>query len=136
MPTREAIALNRAVAAQIRSVLNIRQIRQSVLARRMGVTEVWLSRRLREIQPLSLSDVDAICHALNVEPTDMIAAAVEGARWLTEGYSAPTERPRDTRPVGGPQKRKAAGPPNAPTGIRRSRVTGTPLAVANSLHDA
>jgi DNA-binding Xre family transcriptional regulator len=136
MPTREATLLNRAVAAQIRSVLTIRQIRQAALAKQMGVTEVWLSRRLREVQPLSLDDVEAICRALKVEPTEMIAAAVEGARWLTQGYSDAPVRPRDSRPAGGPARSKTSGPPNVAQGIRRSRVTGVPLAVANAAQDA
>lgn len=139
MPTREATALNRAVAAQVRSVLAIRQIRQATLAKRMGVTEVWLSRRLREVQPMSLDDVEAMCQALDMEPADMIAAAIEGRRYLTQGYSAPSIRPRDTRPVGGPGghgKGGSSGPPNGASMVRRSRVMGVPLAVASAAHVA
>ncbi len=112
-PTREATALNSAVTAQIRSVLAIRRMRQSALATRMGVTEVWLSRRLREVQALSLDDVERICAALRVEPAELIAAAVRGTWQTTREYSAVPERPADTRPTGRPPGRTESVGPNA-----------------------
>jgi DNA-binding Xre family transcriptional regulator len=128
-PTREAMALNRAVAAQIRSVLAVRRMRQSALAARMGVTEVWLSRRLREVQALSLDDVERICEALRVKPADLIASAINGA-WQTtqEAFTVP-DRPRDNRPVG---RAGTTGPGNRPDDGRPRRMNNRPAVVAPS----
>jgi transcriptional regulator with XRE-family HTH domain len=104
-PTRELTALNRAVAAQIRAILAGRNMRQAALASAMGVTEVWLSRRLREVQPLSLDDVDAISRALHMEPADLIALAV-GQTWgVKPPYVPGAVRPPDRRPKGRPGPR-------------------------------
>jgi transcriptional regulator with XRE-family HTH domain len=130
-PTREVTALNKAVAAQIRSVLAWRNSNQATLARQMGVTEVWLSRRLREVMPLSLDDVERIAHALKLEPAELIAAAVKGSWQTTPEYFAPADRPKDTRPKGRPGSSAGNAPPNGAQRVRRSRVTGTPLAVAS-----
>jgi transcriptional regulator with XRE-family HTH domain len=130
-PTRETTALNRAVAAQIRSLLGVRMLRQSQLATRMGVTEVWLSRRLREVQPMSLDDVERIAQALEVTPAELIASAVKGPWQPTAEYFDRTVRPSDTRPKGGPRSQSRIGPPNGASPVRHSRHRGTPLAVAN-----
>lgn len=101
-PTRETTALNRAVAAQIRSLLGIRMMRQSQLATRMGVTEVWLSRRLREVQAMSLDDVERIAQALEVEPVDLLPRSAQPVG-ENKSRKVPTAvRPRDNRPKGRP----------------------------------
>lgn len=97
-PTRETTALNKAVAAQIRSLLGIRMMRQAQLASRMGVTEVWLSRRLREVQAMSLDDVERIAQALDLAPAELIASAVRGAWQPTPPRVAQAVRPPDRRP--------------------------------------
>jgi transcriptional regulator with XRE-family HTH domain len=96
--TRETTALNRAVAAQIRSLLGVRMLRQAQLASRMGVTEVWLSRRLREVQAMSLDDVERIAQALELAPAELIASAVKGTWQPTQPNVELPIRPRDNRP--------------------------------------
>jgi DNA-binding Xre family transcriptional regulator len=99
-PTRETTALNKAVAAQIRSLLGIRMMRQVELANRMGVTEVWLSRRLREVQPMSLDDVERIAQALEVTPVDLLPRGANLSTGSNLTKSHHSVRPRDTRPKG------------------------------------
>lgn len=126
--------LNASVAAEVRAELARRRWSQADLAQRLGTDQMWLSRRLRGTKPLSLTEFEAIARALEITPTELLGRAVRAPVLPTEEYSAGSIRPRDTRPVGGPQKRKMSGPPNVAQGVRRSRVTGTPLtATATSL---
>jgi len=129
-PTRETTALNKAVAAQIRSLLGIRMMRQSQLATRMGVTEVWLSRRLREVQAMSLDDVERIAQALEVTPADLLPSDERRLGQTTRQYSAVPDRPISTRPSRGPVGTQQNTHPTGGPGVRRSRRLGTPAAVA------
>ena len=118
-PTRETTALNKAVAAQIRSLMGIQMIRQSQLAARMGVTEVWLSRRLREVQPLSLDDVERIAHALKVAPVELLAPAPGRPGQPTVPSVEVPGRP-PTKPVDhGPKNRSDSGSPHRRTRQKR-----------------
>lgn len=114
--TRETTALNKAVAAQIRSLLGVRMLRQSQLASRMGVTEVWLSRRLREVQPMSLDDVERIAQALDLAPAELIASAVKGSWQPTLTKVGPPGRPPTKTSDHGPK-----GRPGTVSTQRRSR---------------
>lgn len=105
-PVREAVSLNEAAAAEVRSLLGRRQMRQSVLARRLGETEVWVSRRLRGIQTMSLSDIERIAQALDLEPVELLASAVRATRPTSLAKPAAPDRPRDNRPKGGPEPRR------------------------------
>lgn len=67
--------LNDLVAAELRSIAARRDVSHSALAERLGVTQMWLSRRMRGITGLSVDDLAAICSALDVEPVDVIDAA-------------------------------------------------------------
>jgi transcriptional regulator with XRE-family HTH domain len=130
--TREAAALNRAVAAELRSLLARRRMRQSALARRMGVTEVWLSRRLREVQSMSLDDLEAMCRALGVAPAELVASAVRGTWLPTLEKVAPPDRATSTHPKGRSHGHDVTAPPNGAPGPRRSRRRGTPAVVPPS----
>jgi transcriptional regulator with XRE-family HTH domain len=77
-------SLTERVAEEIRVVLTRRRLRQSHLARTMGVTEQWLSVRLRGVQPIDLNDLDRIAAALEVDVIDLMPR--EG-RTLTTAYS-------------------------------------------------
>src|SRR5687767_6944026 len=102
--TRGAIRLSDAVAKEVRVMLVRREMKQTELAAKMGVSEMWLSRRLRGSQPLDLNDLQLIADCLNVEVTDLLPRSNEGRtvvfagesrRQTTEPYSplARTARP-------------------------------------------
>lgn len=119
-PTASRPALNVAVTAEIRALLARRQMRQSAFAAQLGQTEVWVSRRLRGVQALSLDDLDAMCRVLRVEPADLIAGALRADYANNHGNSQVPDRPKDNRPTGRP-----TGLPDRPVstapGTRRPR---------------
>jgi hypothetical protein len=131
-PVRTGGGLNAAVAAEVRAELARRRWSQVELAAKLGEDQMWLSRRLRGTKPLTITELEAIALALQLTPAELLARAVQAVGSLTQGYFALTDRPRDTRPSGGPGKGRVNGPPNGASPVRRSRVTGVPLAVANS----
>lgn len=122
--------LNAAVTAEIRAELARRRWSQVDLANRLGEDQMWLSRRLRGTKPLSLTEFEAIAEALSITPAELVGRAVRGMAQTTAEYFAQTIRPRDTRPSGGPKTPGISARPNVAPGVRRSRVIGTPLAVA------
>lgn len=71
-PTRSTTSLSRAVATEIRVLLLRRDMNQAQLAERMGVNEMWVSRRLRGAQPLDLNDLQRFAEALNVKIVDLL----------------------------------------------------------------
>ena len=131
----EASPLSAKVAEEIRALLARRDMSRSELARRLGVSAMWVSDRLRAQTPIGLDDLERIAAVLGVAPADLFPADVLSTRKTTQGYFDVPDRPRSSRPVGGPPKSKSSGPPNGAQ-VRRSRVTGVPLAVANSLQVA
>ena len=66
IPARSTTDLSRAVATEIRVLLLRRNMNQAQLAERMGVNEVWVSRRLRGAQQLDLNDLQRIADVLDV----------------------------------------------------------------------
>ena len=129
-PTREPGALNRAVAGEIRAELARRQWSQTELATRMGVDQMWLSRRLRAVKPLTLTEFEAIAEALEMTPAELMAAAVGRVRQTTRQYSPLTEKPSTPRPARGPAGAQQKTHPSGGQAVRRSRRLGTPAAVA------
>lgn len=115
-------SLTEQVATQIRIELARQGIRQSHLARRMEVTEQWLSVRVRGVQPIDLNDLEAIAAGLGVPVSDLLPATVQSVidqeviksrplrsrptRHPTSGvkptarYSQRADRPTDSRPKG------------------------------------
>lgn len=110
--------LTEVVAEEIRVALARRRMRQSQLARRMEVTEQWLSVRLRGVQPIDLNDLQRMAAALEVEVTDLIPTVTSPVRPFRDGTTefpsappAPHSRPTDRRPSGHP---RAGRPPAGP----------------------
>lgn len=60
------------VAAEIRALMARRRITSSTLAVELGVTPMWLSRRLRGVTPLTIDDTGRIAAALHVDPVDLL----------------------------------------------------------------
>lgn len=63
----------KAIAAQVREAMARHRISGSKLAARIGVSQSYLSKRLRDEAPLSLNDVEDICAALGEDAKALIA---------------------------------------------------------------
>ena len=100
------------VADEIRAVMGRRRVRQNELARRLGVSEMWVSYRLNGRQPIDLNDLSQIAEALGVSADGLVTAAVKGPT-LQQHQSTPTGRAL-------PPSRGTTRPPNRPAG----RATG------------
>ena len=70
-PERPATLSDR-VAGEILAWCGRLRIRQSDLAHRLGESDQWLSKRLRNHVPMSINDLARIAHALGVHATDLI----------------------------------------------------------------
>lgn len=103
-----ATSLSAYAAEEVRVLLVRRKMKQTELAARLGVTEMWLSRRLRGVQPLTLDDLAQIAEALGVYPTDLLPRPSEG-RLITTVLSRGSEQT----------------PPNERSGFRADRTART-----------
>lgn len=68
-------SLNSTIAAEVRAELGRQNLSQRELARRLGWTQVKVSRRLRSVSDLKTAELEQICHALGVPITDLLAEA-------------------------------------------------------------
>lgn len=108
-PGDPAKTLTQLVATEIKVEMARQDLRQSQLARKMGVTEQWLSVRLRGRQPIDLNDLARIAHALGVEVHRLLPEPeVANTLW----NPPPADRPR-SEPV---------SPDRPPRGPRRERT--------------
>ena len=107
--TRAAGGLNEAVAGEIRAELARRQWSQVELATRMGVDQMWLSRRLRAVKPLTLTEFEAIAQALGLTPADLMGAAARRPGQPTPPRVTRAVRPPDGRPKNRPGHALANG---------------------------
>lgn len=121
--------LNAAVAAEIRAILARRGWKQSQLAQRLGVQEMWVSRRLRGINAITVDDLERIADALGIKPANLLGLAEQAGTQMnsrspsvperSSGHSlTPARRPADNRPDARPR----SGP------RRPERVARTPVA--------
>ncbi len=120
--------LNAAVAAEVRAIIARRGWRQSTLAERLGENEMWVSRRLRGKQAITLGDLERIADALSIKPANLLGLAEQtGPQMNADSFTVanrpardsytPAKRPVDNRPSGGP-----------PNGRRPERVIRQPIA--------
>ena len=65
-PERTAVSLQALVIAEIRAEMGRKRINQTALARRLGEAPPWVSRRLNEETPMTLSDLEKIMGALQM----------------------------------------------------------------------
>lgn len=75
------------VAEEIRVLLARRKMSASELARRMGVTQPYISRRLTGDTPLDVDDMATIARVLGVTVGDLLPRSEEG-RLITVGADA------------------------------------------------
>jgi DNA-binding Xre family transcriptional regulator len=64
--------LSRAVAAEIRRLLEERDISGNQLAKETGISQPSIARKLRGATAFDLDDVDLICAALGVKVADLL----------------------------------------------------------------
>ena len=89
--TASVIPMRQRVAEEIRALLARRSMSGSELARRVGVTQPYMSRRLTGEIAFDVDDLQAIAEVLDVQPSDLLAAV--GTATIRE----PTSRRRDRR---------------------------------------
>ncbi len=63
------------IAANIRAELGRQNKTRAALAREMGVTEMWLSRRVNAQTPFTVDDLATIAAALDVPMADLLPEA-------------------------------------------------------------
>jgi transcriptional regulator with XRE-family HTH domain len=61
-----------AVAAEVRATAARKRVSGSELARRLGKTQSWVSRRMVGDIPLGLDDLEGFATALEVSPFDLL----------------------------------------------------------------
>ena len=70
----------RAMSAEVRATLARQRITVKELARLSGLSESYLGKRLRDVAPLTLNDMEAICNALGEDLLAFAVAALEAAK--------------------------------------------------------
>lgn len=107
------------IAEEIRALLARRRMSATQLARRMGVTQSYLARRMIGTQPLDTNDLDRIAQILQVSIVELLPRDRRGHTGATTvGYRHVSAKPASPpRPAARPSVR------HAPTGPgRTSRV--------------
>jgi transcriptional regulator with XRE-family HTH domain len=86
------------VAEEIRVAMARKLMRQSELARVLGVNETWLSVRLRGLQPIDLNDLARIAAGLRVAVNDLLPGIAAEVGPEAEARSQPMRsRPTHAR---------------------------------------
>jgi transcriptional regulator with XRE-family HTH domain len=76
-PERRTATLSERVAEEIRAMLGRRRMSQAQLSRQMGQSQMWISDRLRGIQPIGLDDLERFARVLEVDPYDLLPGSPE-----------------------------------------------------------
>ncbi len=111
----QAPELSAAVSAEIRALMARRMMTQADLAERLGVSEMWVSRKVRARQVIDLNDLQRIAAALDVTVVDLLPRDVAGN---TLRYRARDDRV--TRPASRTDSRRPS--------MSRPRMIPRPLA--------
>ncbi len=108
-----------AVIEEIRVAMARRRWRQSELARQLGVSEVWVSRRLTGKTDISVGELYRIAEALGVTVFDLLPDKVSRSE-VTLGYPVVTQ--------GGSSRGVLDNRPSGHAPIKRSVRVSEPLA--------
>lgn len=119
-PTRKASGLNEAVAGEIRAELARRRWSQAELAAKLGEDQMWLSRRLRAAKPLTLTEFEAICLALDLAPSELLGRAIRGTWQPTVPKFETPGRPPNKTGDRGPKGRGGSVSPGRRTRQKRA----------------
>lgn len=125
-----AVSLSKAVGKEIRVLLVRRDMKQTEMAARLGVTEMWLSRRLTGTQPIDLNDLDRIAAVLQVQVADLLPRRSEGELVTKDGVTYLSGRRTNDRSVVAPDRPHLVGhtkrshPPDASRRTARTHPIG------------
>lgn len=115
-------ALSDTVAEEIRASLGRQRISKAELGRRLGVSEVWVGRRLNGQLPIGLDELQKIADAIGVNVLDLLP------KRNTAGYAQQRvvatigeARTRNASPIIRPHSDEVHRPPNRP--VRQTRPT-------------
>lgn len=97
--TRTERTLSAYVAQEIRAYMGRKDINKTELARRLGVSDMWVGRRLRGQLPIDLDDLVRIAAALKIDIVDLLPNRGQS---LNDGSETPTRRGMRTRLHGRP----------------------------------
>jgi transcriptional regulator with XRE-family HTH domain len=119
-PEQRTATLTQLVAVEIDKVRGGQRMSQAQLARAMGKTPMWVSLRLRGLQPIDMNDLFLFAKVLGVgvhqllPPPEVVARAADVS--ATVAYLALTEqliehprRPIDNRPKGRSSRADSTG---------------------------
>lgn len=126
--------LTRHVAEEVRVLLARRRMSAAALARKLGVSQTYIWRRLEGQTAFDLTDLERIAEILDVEVTELLPRAVPAAKALNFPLITPvrtatatsTERAgmhRATRPIG--STRRPPTRPQSPIPATKRRPTPT-----------
>ena len=124
----EVLSLSAMVAEEIRVLLARRQMSRSELARRLGVSAMWVSDRLRGQTPIGLDDVERIAAVLEVAPVELFPPSIRRPGQPTLAHVERHDRPPTKTVDHGPK-----GRPGAVSGHRRTRQKRSLTAEERSL---
>lgn len=95
-PLDPATGLTAYVAGRIRAYLGWHSISKSELARRLGVDDTWVGKRLNGRTEITLADLDRIATACHVAPTIFLPRSIT-ARYSSAHVIATGSTPRRPR---------------------------------------
>src|SRR4030095_8671617 len=75
-PTAAQTPLSEQVAEEIRVMMTRRRMSGAQLARQLGVSQMWVSDRLRGATPIDLNDLERIAGVLDVAVADLLPPGV------------------------------------------------------------
>jgi transcriptional regulator with XRE-family HTH domain len=81
-----------AIAGEVRAWLARRQLSGRSVAQQLGMTEIYLNRRLRGAVPFNVVDLTAIARLLDV-PVTVFFDVPEGARTIMRVRTTPSRAP-------------------------------------------
>ncbi len=125
-----ATPMREQIAEEIRVLLARRKMSASELARRMGVTQPYISRRLTADTPLDVDDLAKIADALGVHILDLLPRAEEGRLITTAGSREPTRAGTNDRSPRAPERPHLTGHPNRTSPHESTRRPARVRAVA------
>lgn len=108
------------VAEEVRVLLARRQMSASELARRIGLTQPYMSRRLTGEIAFDVDDLEVIAAALGVKPAELL-----GSTSITPRYTKPAGRSTSAPPArtdAKPAPTRAGRPPSYPGNARRPQL--------------
>lgn len=112
-PTAATGTLSPLVAKRIRGLMGEQNLSGAELARRLGVSQMWVSDRVRTAKtPIDLNDLDRIAGVLGVSYLDLIPGARLNASTTAQQHTSPQTAAHAasfTSPRGIRSRRRLAG---------------------------